>query len=689
MTCASCALRVERSLNAVAGVRATVNYATARASVDFEPDLVAADGLLAAVASAGYRARFPDELAPPGPAGGRRLAIVVVLAAPVVAVSMVHRLQFAGWETLATALAAVVVGWGGLPIHRATWRHLRRGVSTMDTLISIGTIAALSWSVVAVANDGPVFVEVAAGVVAAILFGRWLEDRGRHHAADALRALATLAARDATVVRDGSECLVAADEVAVGDLLIVRPGERIAADGTIVEGTSAIDSSLLTGESTPIDVGPGDDVAGGTVSVGGRLVVRALRVGSDTALARVAALVERAQAGKAPVQRLADRVAAVFVPIVIALAAVTLVTHLVVGSSGTTAFAAAVAVLIVACPCALGLATPLALLAGTGRGAQLGILIHGPAVLESTRRVDTVVLDKTGTVTTGRMTLVSVTGPPEVVRLAAAVERGSEHPVGRAIAAAVPAAPPVDRFVALAGLGAEGVVEGQVVVVGRPSLLESRGIALPDDLAAARRTQEELGRTAVAVAVDGVAVAVLAVADEVRSTSAGAITALRALGLRPLLLTGDNRTTAAAVADAIGLDEVISEVLPADKVRVITRLQAEGRVVAMVGDGINDAPALATADLGIAMGSGSDIAIATADLTLVGSNPATVATAIRLARKTLGTIRGNLFWAFAYNVAALPIAAAGLLEPMTAGLAMVASSLFVVANSLRLRRFRA
>jgi Cu+-exporting ATPase len=608
--------------------------------------------------------------------------------------------------------------WGGAPFHRAAWTNLRHGTATMDTLISLGTLAAFGWSVWALflgdagmpdmrmpfsltvdrTEEDALYLEVAGVVTTLILAGRLFEARAKRRAGLALRALLELGAKDVSVLVGGEERRVPIGELGVGDRFVVRPGEKVATDGAVEQGSSAIDASLLTGESVPVEVGPGDAVVGATVNVGGRLVVRATRVGADTAVASMGRLVEQAQQGKAPVQRLADRVSGVFVPAVIALSLGTLVWWLAAGEGSSAAFQAAVAVLIIACPCALGLATPTALLVGSGRGAQLGIIIKGPEVLESTRRVDTVVLDKTGTVTTGTMALSAVEVADGVdqdaaLRRVGALEAGSEHPVAAALVEAARARtgelPPVEGFVSRAGVGVEGVVEGVPVVVGRRSLLEERGLTVPAALDEAERAAAASGATVVLAGWAGTAQAVLAVADEVKPTSAEAVRRLVGLGLRPVLLTGDGAAAARTVAGRVGIDEVVAEVLPADKVAVVERLQAEGRVVAMVGDGVNDAAALATADLGIAMGTGTDVAIEASDLTLVGGDLRGAADAIRLARRTLRTIKGNLFWAFAYNVAALPLAAAGRLNPLLAGAAMAFSSAFVVSNSLRLRRFRA
>ncbi|MBZ9641888.1 copper-translocating P-type ATPase, partial [Streptomyces sp. PSKA30] len=624
----------------------------------------------------------------------------------------VPSLQFDNWQWLSLTLAAPVVVWGGAPFHRAAWTNARHAAATMDTLVSIGTLAAFGWSLWTLffgdagmpgmrhgfdltvsRTDGAstIYLEVAAGVTAFILLGRYLEVRSKRRAGAALRALMELGAKDVAVLRHGREIRIPVTDLAVGDRFVVRPGEKIATDGTVVEGASAVDASMLTGESVPVDVTAGDAVTGATVNAGGRIVVEATRVGADTQLARMARLVEEAQTGKAEVQRLADRISGVFVPVVLVIATATFGAWLGATGDAVAAFTAAVAVLIIACPCALGLATPTALMVGTGRGAQLGILIKGPEVLESTRRVDTVVLDKTGTVTTGRMTLQEVyvaegADERQVLRLAGALEHASEHPVARAVAAGaeerVGELPGVERFENVPGRGVRGRVAGHEVAVGR---LFSE---LPQELARAKEEAERSGRTAVVVGWDGVARGVLAVADAVKGTSAEAVRELRALGLTPVLLTGDNRAVAEAVADAVGVDEVIAEVLPEDKVDVVRRLQAEGRTVAMVGDGVNDAAALATADLGLAMGTGTDAAIEAGDLTLVRGDLRVAADAIRLSRRTLATIKGNLVWAFGYNVAALPLAAAGLLNPMIAGATMAFSSVFVVTNSLRLRTFR-
>jgi Cu+-exporting ATPase len=735
MTCASCAARIEKKLNRMPGVEASVNFATEKAHVVL-PAGTGVDAAIATVRATGYDASLP---APParserdtGPDDGpdtdpdvagwrQRLWVSTVLTVPVVVLAMVPALQFTYWQWLSLTLAAPVVVWGAFPFHRAAWVNLRHGAATMDTLISLGVLAAFGWSLYALFLGGAgmpgmtmtftllpaagggadeIYLEVASAVTVFILAGRYVEVRAKRRSGAALRALLDLGAKDVAVRRDGRELRVPVDQLVVGDEFVVRPGEKVATDGVVVDGSSAVDTSLLTGEPVPVEVGPGDAVTGATVNAGGRLVVRATRVGADTALAQIARLVEAAQAGKAPVQRLADRVSAVFVPVVIALAVATLGFWLAAGSGPEVAFTAAVAVLIIACPCALGLATPTALLVGTGRGAQLGILIKGPEILESTRRVDTIVLDKTGTVTTGSIRLVGVVpaagvAESEVLRLAGALEDASEHPIAGAIAAGarerLGALPTVEGFASTQGLGVHGVVDGHAVAVGRPAWLAAEwSQPLDAALSAAVDRAHADGRTAVAVGWDGAARGLLLVADTVKPTSAAAVTALRALGLRPMLVTGDNAAAAASVAAEVGIAaaDVIAEVLPVDKAATVRDLQARGRVVAMVGDGVNDAAALAGADLGIAMGTGTDVAIEASDLTLVRGDLRGAADAIRLSRRTLGTIKGNLFWAFAYNVAALPLAMAGLLNPLIAGAAMAFSSVFVVTNSLRLRRFR-
>ncbi|MFY1635047.1 heavy metal translocating P-type ATPase [Solwaraspora sp. WMMB335] len=764
MTCASCAARIEKKLNRMPGVTATVNYATEKATAIVDDSAVTAQDLITTVRQTGYTATLPPPQSPiagaadaqagaagTAPAGGAddelrvlrtRLWISLVLSVPVILLAMVPAWQFTYWQWASLVLAAPVVVYGGLPLHRAAWINLRHGAATMDTLVSMGTLAAFGWSVWALflgdagipgmthpfslavdrgMGTASVYLEVAAGVTTFILAGRYFEARAKRRAGAALRALLQLGAKQATVLRDGVEVPIPVDQLAVGDRIVVRPGEKIATDGVVTEGSSAVDASMITGESVPVEVAAGAAVVGATVNAGGRLVVTATRVGADTQLAQLARLVEQAQSGKAAAQRLADRISAVFVPVVVALAVGTLGFWLGAGGGPAAAFTAAVAVAIIACPCALGLATPTALLVGTGRGAQLGILIKGPEVLESTRRVDTVLLDKTGTVTTGRMALVDVVCAAgvrraELLRLAGAVEAASEHPIARAVAQAAPKMlapetpaqaaggttaggtgeetgepgrlPPVSGFTSLAGIGVRGTVDGRTVLVGRPGLLAEAGLSVPADLVAAADAAEAAGRTAIMAGWDGQARGVLVVADAVKPTSRPAIAALRDLGLTPVLLTGDNLTTARSVAAEVGIDEVVAGVLPAGKVDAVKQLQDQGKTVAMIGDGVNDAAALAQADLGLAMGTGTDAAIQAADLTLVRGDLHAAVDAIRLSRRTLRTIRGNLFWAFAYNVAALPLAAAGLLNPMIAGAAMALSSVFVVTNSLRLRRFR-
>ncbi|MFC7485296.1 heavy metal translocating P-type ATPase [Knoellia sp. CPCC 206453] len=732
MTCASCANRIERKLNKLDGVVATVNYSTEKAKVEY-PETVSTDELLETVGQAGYAASLPPAPDAPSVVGGDgdasdptralrdRLLISLVLTVPVIAMAMVPAFQFTYWQWASLALAAPVVVWGAWPFHRAAWVNLRHGATTMDTLISVGTLAAFGWSLYALflgtagtpgmthpfrftieRSDGAgnIYLEAAAGVTTFLLAGRYAEARAKRQSGAALRALLEMGAKDVAVLRDGAEVRIPVEQLAVGDDFVVRPGEKVATDGVVTSGSSAVDASMLTGESVPVEVTFGDAVVGATVNSGGRLVVRATRVGSDTQLAQMAHLVEDAQNGKAQVQRLADRISGIFVPIVIGLAVGTLGFWLGTGSGWTAAFTAAISVLIIACPCALGLATPTALMVGTGRGAQLGILIKGPEVLESTRQVDTIVLDKTGTVTTGQMSLRDVVAAPgenrdEVLRLAASLEHGSEHPIARAIVTGGEdrgiARVGVESFTSIDGLGVQGVVEGHAAVIGRPQLLTDWSIVVGQEIAAALAEARQSGTTPVMIGWDGQARGILIVSDAVKPTSAQAISRLKDLGLTPYLLTGDNGEAARTVAAEVGIDpaHVIADVMPADKVAVVQRLQGEGKVVAMVGDGVNDAAALAAADLGMAMGTGTDVAIEASDLTLVRGDLRVAPDAIRLARRTLSTIKGNLFWAFGYNVAAIPLAAAGLLNPMLAGAAMALSSVFVVTNSLRLRGFRA
>ena len=735
MTCASCANRIERKLNKLDGVAATVNYATEKATVTV-PDGYDPALLIAEVEKTGYTAALPTPRTPmPSDASGdtphavdtadpelaslrHRLRASAVLTVPVVAMAMIPALQFTYWQWASLTLAAPVVVWAAWPFHRAAWANLRHGTATMDTLISLGTVSAFLWSLYALFlgsagtpgmkhpfaftlapshGAANIYLEVAAGVTTFILAGRYFEKRSKRQAGAALRALLDLGAKDVSVLRGGTETKIAIEELVVGDEFVVRPGEKIATDGVVVSGSSAVDASMLTGEAVPVEVATGDTVVGATVNAGGRLVVQATRVGSDTQLAQMAQLVERAQTGKAEVQRLADRISGVFVPIVIAIAVITLGAWLGAGFSVAAAFTAAVAVLVIACPCALGLATPTALLVGTGRGAQIGVLIKGPEVLESTRKVDTVVLDKTGTVTTGKMTLVDVITAPEteraeLLRLAGALENASEHPIAQAVAAAaaeeLQALPVPEDFANVEGKGVHGIVDGHAVIVGRESLLSDWAQHLSPDLSHAKARAQAQGKTVVAVGWDGQARGVLVIADTVKSTSAQAISQMRDIGLTPVLLTGDNQAVARQIAAEVGIDDVIAEVMPEGKVDVIARLQAEGKTVAMVGDGVNDAPALAQADLGLAMGTGTDVAIEASDITLVRGDLRSAVDAIRLSRETLSTIKTNLFWAFAYNVAAIPVAALGMLNPMLAGAAMAFSSVFVVGNSLRLRRFK-
>ena len=701
MTCASCAGRIERKLNKLEGVQATVNYATEQAAVSYDPTHLAVTDLIHAVEAAGYRARSAAEVHEEENRARTltvRLLAAAALTTPLVAVTMIPPLQFAGWEWFAAVLSTPVVFWSGFGFHRAALLNARHGAATMDTLISIGTLAAWIWSFVAlVAVEGAdTYFEVAAVITTLILLGRFLEARAKRRSGAAIRALLELGAKDARVLRDGLEVVVPVEELQVGDRFVVRPGEKIATDGVVDEGASAIDQSLLTGEPVPVEVGPGDEVAGATINTSGRLVIRATKVGAETALAQIARLVAEAQAGKAPIQRLVDQVSAVFVPIVIVLSLATLAGWLALTGDTTAAFTAAVAVIIIACPCALGLATPTALMVGTGRGAQLGILIKGPEVLERTRKITSIVLDKTGTITEGRMWLADAvpaagTSRAELLRLAGAAEDASEHPIARAIAEAareeLGALPTVEGFTNRAGLGIEALVEGHAVLVGRPSLLAEWGLELQPDLGRARDEAEEVGQTVVAAGWDGAIRGLLVVADRIKPTSVQAVAELKRLGLTPVLLTGDNRKTAETVAAQVGIDRVLADVLPDEKVAEVRRLQEAGEAVAMVGDGVNDAPALAQADLGLAIGTGTDVAIEASDLTLVSGDLRAAADAIRLARRTLRTIKGNLFWAFAYNVAAIPLAVAGLLNPIVAAAAMAFSSVFVVTNSLRLRRF--
>lgn len=720
MTCASCAARVEKKLNRMPGVIATVNYGTDRAHIAL-PEGTSIDDAIATVEATGYTAQRPRVEFDPEHAHDdpelrdlrRRVTISAILTAPVVALAMIPPLQFDYWQWISLALAAPVVAWGALPFHRAAWTNLRHGAATMDTLISLGVGAAFVWSLYALflggagdpgmrmsfhllpsqgASNSEIYLEVAAAVTTFILLGRYFEIRAKSRSSQALTALLSLGAKDVTVVSDGRERTIAIDELAVGDHFLVRPGEKVATDGRVINGESSVDISLLTGEPMPVDVGPGDAVVGAGINTSGRLVVQATRVGVDTHLARIAALVEDAQTKKAPVQRLADRISAIFVPIVIVLSLATVVGWSITGADLAFAFTAGVAVLIIACPCALGLATPTALLVGTGRGAQMGIVIRGPEILESTRKVDIIVLDKTGTLTQGRMSVVDAlieADRPDTYELTAAVESASEHPIGRAFAAATNEIRPVEAFSSTQGQGVRGVVDGSTVVTGRPTwLVEEWSISIPPAAHDWIDDQRERGRTVVATAVDGSFGGAFAIADAVKDSSAQAVSDIKQLVGEPMLVTGDNAHSAQAVADQVGIGSVVADVLPESKIAVVRDLQAQGRCVAMVGDGVNDAAALAQADLGIAMGSGSDVAIEASDITLVRSDPRSIVDAIRLSRRTLSTIKGNLFWAFAYNIAAIPLAMAGLLNPMIAGAAMAFSSVFVVGNSLRLRRFQ-
>ncbi len=701
MTCASCAARIEKRLNKLDGVAANVNFASEHAAVAFDPARIDIEDLIGAVEAAGYGAALPETVSDEDPTRPYRLRLVlaVALTIPLVIFAWVAAARPAGWEWVSLVLATPVVAYAGWPFHRAAATNARHGVATMDTLISIGTLSAWTWSAVVLfaGISTNVYFDTAGAITALILLGRYLEARAKRRSGEAIRSLLELGAKEALVLRDGTEVLVPIEELAVGEQFVVRPGEKVATDGIVIKGSSAIDASMLTGESVPVEVGPGDRLSGATINSSGRLVVEATNVGATTALSQIARLVAEAQAGKAPVQRLADRVSAFFVPIVIGVATLTLLGWLLLGGIATTAaFTAAVAVVVIACPCALGLATPTALMVGTGRGAQLGIVIKGAEVLEQTRQITTIVLDKTGTITEGKMAVSAVVPAPgvaedELVRVVAAAEDASEHPIARAIAAygreRLGTLCEVESFSARAGLGIEAVVDGRAVVVGRPSLLADWGISLSDELTAEVARLEATGATVVAVATDGSVAGLVAAADRIKATSRTAIAELRALGLTPVLLTGDNEATARAVAAAVGIERVLAGVLPEDKAAEVARLQAAGEVVAMVGDGVNDAPALAKADLGLSIGTGTDIAIEASDITLVSGDLRAAADAIRLSRRTLSTIKGNLFWAFGYNVAAIPLAVAGVVNPIVAAAAMAFSSVFVVTNSLRLRRF--
>ena len=729
MNCASCVAKVENKLNAIDGAEATVNFATKKAAVSFDPERCGPEEFARAVDSAGYTAVLPDgqmtgdahdhmsHSVAPVSTLFQRFVVSAVLTVPLVLITMIPALQFDYWQWVALGLATPIVFWGGMPFHRSAWMAARHGGSTMDTLISLGTLAAYFWSLYALlfgmageigmtmefelvpargSGLEHLYFEVAGVVTTFLLAGRYFEERAKSRAGDALKALLDMGAKEVSVIgADGAEKKVPVESLGIGDRFVVRPGEKVATDGVVVEGASAVDESLLTGESVPVEKHAGDEVVGASVNAGGRLVVEATRIGSDTALAQIARMVEEAQTGKAPVQKLADRISAVFVPVVLVLSLVTLAFWLIEGSGSAFAISAAVSVLIIACPCALGLATPLALLVGTGRGARLGLLIKGPQVLESTRRIDTVLLDKTGTVTTGEMKLVSVETAPgvdrhEALRLVGALEDASEHPIARAIAEGARSEagdlPAVSDFVNREGSGVEGEVEGHRMLAGRPSMVSEQ--ALPDELEQALASARAEGQTAIAASWDGEAKAVFAVSDTVKPTSAEAVDELKALGLEPVLLTGDNETTAAAVARRVGIDSVVAEVLPSEKVAAVREQQSDGRTVAMVGDGVNDSPALAQADLGIAIGTGSDVAIEASDLTLISGDPRGTVEAIRLSRATLKTIKQNLVFAFMYNVILIPVAMTGRLNPILAGAAMAMSSIFVVTNSLRLRSFR-
>ena len=725
MTCGACAAKIQKELNEITGVEAAVNYATESAMVAFDGDSVSEATVIKAIEHAGYSARvmddqpFDDDLEARLRAASIRLGISVVFTVPVVLLSMVMAWQFHNWQWWAMGLSAPVVTWGAWPFHKTAFRNAMHGSSTMDTLISVGVIAATAWSVWAVvwgeaitsaghagmtmtqSSSSHVYFEVGATVTSFILVGRYLEMRAKHSAGDALRALLALGAKYATVLREGVEVSIPASVVREGDMIVVRPGEKIAADGVVAEGASSIDMSMVTGESVPVDVVVGDSVTSATVNMNGRIVVRATRVGAETTFARMAKLVREAQATKAPVQRFADKVSSIFVPTVFAISALTLGAWLYFDGDASKAFTAAVAVLIIACPCALGLATPTALMVGSGRAAQMGIVIKGIDVLQSTRRIDTVVLDKTGTVTTGVMTLVDVmcvdgVSRNEALLDAGAVEKSSEHPIARAIVRSaeeeVGVLPSLDEFESLPGVGASGRIGGTIITVGREEMFRERLVILPKVIRDALTSSRELGHTAVIVTWGGQAKAVISLADQPKPTSAEAIASLRLMGLAPILLTGDNATTAHAIAESVGIEtdehHLYAGVMPEDKVAVVRDLQERGYAVAMVGDGVNDAAALTQADVGIAMGGGTDVAMQASDLTIVNGDLRSVPDAIRLSRATLRTIRTNVFWAFAYNVAAIPLAASGRLNPMWAGLAMASSSVFVVTNSLRLRRVK-